>query len=332
MKKSYASLLLLFVSFLSTAQPQFTANNCFQLNDSSKVGFAVVSQSFDDFISQTGSNYTWDFTNIGTPGPWTSWTNPTTSYKFQPSSQSIHSVFQSTQINEYANVAFARDHFYTYSTSNDTLYFHGYYAGSNYPYHTPFPYLTFPLSYSDSVHNYTIQSSGNTSVGSVSRDWIYDGFGTVNFSYGTESNVFRIRTKQIDTSMVNGNFIAATILEEMIWFRQSDGIPILRFQKQGTSAIYVYYTSVSGTSGIFESSKNDSFYIYPNPTNDFIRIQSNSSLIGSPYVITDQIGRIMLTGKLIHQDATIDIRPFSSGMYLLQIGNSTNQRYKIIKE
>ncbi|CAN5411363.1 hypothetical protein BH10BAC1_BH10BAC1_13170 [soil metagenome] len=186
----------MFLSFTTTmtfAQAQFNASNCFQLNDSAKLGFAVVSQSFDNFIAQTGSSYTWDFTTTGTPGPWTSWTSPTALYKFQPSSASIHLPFASTEINEYASLPFARDHFYTYSTIQDTLYCDGFYTSSDKVYLPRIPYLTFPLNYSDSVYTQTTQTGGTAlGPGVISRYWIYDGFGTVKFPYGTESNVYRI--------------------------------------------------------------------------------------------------------------------------------------------
>ncbi|MCE9540521.1 MAG: T9SS type A sorting domain-containing protein [Bacteroidetes bacterium] len=332
MKKNTIHLFLSLISTITFAQSQFTSNNCFQLNDSSKLGFVVVSQSFDNYISQTGNNYTWDFTTTGFPGPWGTWTTPTISYKFQPSSQSIHSTFQSTQINEYANVAFARDHFYSYSPSSDTLYFYGYYAGSNHPYYTPFPYLTFPLSYTDSVYTYTIQKSGNTVVGSVTRDWIYDGFGTVKFSYGTENNVYRIRTKQIDTSMVNNNFISATVSEEIIWFRQSDGVPILRFVKQGATAIYAYYASVSGSTGVIENELSNLISVYPNPSTNYISIKSDKVLFGSKYMILDQTGRQVLTGKLNNETTLVDISQLATGVYLFQVGELSKKTFKVIKK
>lgn len=332
MKKNYIQLFMSFISTMTFAQTQFTASNCFQLNDSSKLAFVVVSQNFDTYISQTGNNYTWDFTNTGFPGPWGTWTTPTTPYKFQPSSQSIHSVFQSTQINEYANLAFARDHFYSYSTNNDTLYFYGYYAGSNYPYYTPFPYLTFPLSFSDSVYTHTIQKSGNTVIGSVSRYWIYDGFGTVEFSYGTQNNVFRIRTKQIDTTMINGNFISANTSEEIIWIRQSDGIPVLRFQKQGTTSIAVYYASVDGATGITEANIKNPLYIFPNPTNDIISIISDNKPTKKEYQIINQLGCVIMKGILDKEISQIDISSFSEGIFFLQVGQENKVTYKIIKK
>ncbi len=328
MKKIYTSILFLLVTPTVFAQLQFTANNCFQLNDSSKLGFAVLAQGFDNFVSQTGNNYTWDFTDTGTPGPWTNWTNPTISYNFQPSSQSIHTPFAASQINEYSIVAFPRDHFFTYSANQDTLYANGYYKTSNIVYIPQVPYLTFPLSFSDSVFHYQSITMGvNGPPASVSRYWIYDGFGTVKLPYGTENNVFRIRTKQID-SLTSINY--AIINEEIIWFRQ-DGIPLLRFEKQGTNSIYVYYASMQGTNSINENSLKSSISIFPNPFTDIISFSNVPNENIKQVLLYDSQGVLMFSeyGKPL----SINTANLNKGIYIIEILLSDNSviHRKLIK-
>jgi len=272
--KIYLGLFLSLITTSTFTQPQFTAGNCFQPGASSRLGFAIVAQNFDNFIGQTGANYTWDFSSTGTPGPWTSWTNPTASYYFRPAAQSIHSLFQTSQINEYAEVAFARDHFYSYSPSRDTLYIDGFYASSNLKYAPPVPYLTFPMIFSDSVYTHTVLKYGAIRTGSVTRYWIYDGFGTVKFPYGESGNVYRIRTKQIDSSYVLNTVMGTA--EELIWIRQSDGIPVLRLVKSGTIT-GAYFASVSGSNGISENFNDGQISIYPNPFTDQLTISNRSN-------------------------------------------------------
>lgn len=332
MKKNYFLIILNFIGYFSIAQSQFTSSNCFQLNDSSRLGYALVYQNFDNYISQTSNNFNWNFSNLGYPGPWGSWVSPTTPYNFQPSSQSTHVVFQSTQINEYSNVAFARDHFFSYSPSNDTLYFYGYYAGSDNKYYTRIPYLSFPLSYQDSIYTYTPQKVGSTVVGSVTRYWIYDGFGTVNFSYGSANNVYRIRTKQIDSSYINSTFIGKIEREEMIWFRQSDGIPVLRFEKKGTSNIDAYYAAVNYSTGLDESSFSKAPLLYPNPSDEYISIKPDISLLGVNYKIYDSKGNQILTGTFNAEDFSIDIGQLDTGLYFIQLETESKYSFKIIKE
>jgi hypothetical protein len=323
-------LLLSFISlsfFSVKSQPQFTSSNCFQVNDSSKIGFAIVSQNFDDYISQTGSNYTWDFTNAGTPGPWTSWTNPTVSYRFQPSSQSSHTPFLSTEINEYALLSFSRDHFYTYSANQDTLYFNGLYTSSNYAYTPGIPYLNFPLSFSDSVYTNTNLFVGAIQTGSATRYWIYDGFGTLKLPYGTEQNVYRIRTKQIDSSSVLNTVLAT--YDEIIWFSQSTGIPLLRFLKNGTF-ISAYYCSTSGSPAALNSMDEDKAVVYPNPFENNILVKNHSNNEIEYVRIFDINKRLLLEEK---QVAKINTEKLVPGIYFIEIKTNENINYrnKIIK-
>ncbi|MGB3947181.1 MAG: T9SS type A sorting domain-containing protein [Bacteroidia bacterium] len=322
MKHNYTLSIFLLFSIALFAQPQFSSINCFQVNDSSKIGFAIVSQSFDDFIPATGNNYTWDFTTTGTPGPWTTWTAPTVSYLFQPSSQSIHSPFQSTEINEYAQLSFSRDLFYTYSSNQDTLYFNGLYSNANYAYKPSIPYLTFPLNYIDSVYSYTKQYANpnqpTNATGSVTRYWIYDGYGTVKLPYGTATDVYRVRTKQVDSSYII-NFV--TPYEEIIWFRQSDGIPILRFLKNGTM-ISAYFASVDATSSVKENNNYDTFSIYPNPAQQNINIKYKGV---ADITISDYMGKVIYQKLSLNTSEPIDVSTFPTGLYTITLQNKTTQ-------
>lgn len=332
MKKHYTLSLFLLLSILMFAQPQFTSTHCFQVNDSSKIGFAIVSQSFDDFIPATGNNHTWDFTTTGTPGPWTTWAAPTASYLFQPSTQSIHTPFHGTEINEYAVLSFSRDLFYTYSSNQDTLYYNGLYSNANYAYKPRVPYLTFPLNFSDSIHAYTKQYTNpnqpTVATGSVTRYWIYDGYGTVKFPYGTVTDVYRVRTKQVDSSYII-NFV--TPYEEIIWFRQSDGIPVLRFLKNGT-LISAYFSSAETTNTIAENTKKNQPTLYPNPFTNVLNIVSNNSDNTTEIGIFDAQGKVVYSKSYIKNKTSIDTENLQKGMYYVEIKNNSGVFYnKIIK-
>ena len=218
-----------------------------------------------------------------------------------------------------------RDHFYTYSPSGDTLYYNGYYAGgTSYVYHVPVPYFVFPIKFGEQVNvSRPIMNAGGTiKTGTVTRTWTYDGYGTVKFPYGSQSNVFRIYSKQIDSLTVNGILINATVTEELIWIRESDGIPVLRLQKQGASNMYAWYTSTLGISSVDESIEKDNFTIYPNPSSEYIVVNSHASINGINMIITDYMGRVVKEKKIISNSERIDIQHLSSGLYFLQIGNA----------
>lgn len=83
--------------------------------------------------------------------------------------------------------------------------------------------------------------------------------------------------------------------------------------------------------GIYESKQNQ-FKVYPNPATNQINVQINQNLIGSSYLITDQIGKIVLSGKLNAEKSTIEIGDLSGGVYLFSIGNNAKQTFKVIKK
>lgn len=77
---------------------------------------------------------------------------------------------------------------------------------------------------------------------------------------------------------------------------------------------------------------NNFMLIYPNPANNLVTIKINTNLLGSPYTVTDQLGRTMLTGKLILENSNININELSPGMYVLTIGEQNQKSFKLIKK
>ncbi len=72
--------------------------------------------------------------------------------------------------------------------------------------------------------------------------------------------------------------------------------------------------------------------IYPNPSSDFIKVKSSRNTLGATYVITDQIGRQVLTGKLINENTLVDINQLPSGIYMFQVGQQSNLTFKLVKK
>lgn len=84
--------------------------------------------------------------------------------------------------------------------------------------------------------------------------------------------------------------------------------------------------------GIKEVSQNDKAIIYPNPSNDYIKIQLNNDIHNSTYTIIDQLGKNVLSGKLTSEISVLDITKLSKGVYFLKIGNQNQEAFKIIKK
>jgi hypothetical protein len=91
-------------------------------------------------------------------------------------------------------------------------------------------------------------------------------------------------------------------------------------------------TSVGcGAVGINEISSND-FSIFPNPAQSVINLRADIKLLGSAYVVYDNIGKVILKGKITSEITIIELGNLSGGIYLLSVGENLKQSFKIIKE
>jgi hypothetical protein len=81
-----------------------------------------------------------------------------------------------------------------------------------------------------------------------------------------------------------------------------------------------------------EENTNANFEFYPNPATHQITINVEKQLLGSVYIIYDNTGKAILTGKILSEQSVIDLVDLSKGIYLLSIGENLDRTFKVIKE
>ncbi len=81
------------------------------------------------------------------------------------------------------------------------------------------------------------------------------------------------------------------------------------------------------STGIHVQTLNNDLAVYPNPAGNKVVIKVHLPLVGSGYTITDLYGRMVLTGKLKSETESIDIHQLCTGMYFVQVGNSSRTRF-----
>jgi hypothetical protein len=91
-------------------------------------------------------------------------------------------------------------------------------------------------------------------------------------------------------------------------------------------------TLTIGTVGINKIEANYSVIAFPNPTDGQLNINVDNRLLGSNYKLIDFTGRIVLTGFIEKEKETIQLDNIPNGIYLLNIGDSLRQNFKIIKQ
>lgn len=89
--------------------------------------------------------------------------------------------------------------------------------------------------------------------------------------------------------------------------------------------------TVQSTTSIDETDELKA-YIYPNPTNGVIYLNTDASYIGQSYIVIDHLGRQVLSGKISSINTVLEVNHLSSEMYLLKIGDMKKHNLKMIKE
>ncbi|MFN5845344.1 MAG: T9SS type A sorting domain-containing protein [Flavobacteriia bacterium] len=73
------------------------------------------------------------------------------------------------------------------------------------------------------------------------------------------------------------------------------------------------------------------FQIHPNPTTCEVTVNVDEHLIGTTYVMNDELGRNVLTGTFSSTSQKIDLSSYSSGVYFLTAANQSGVQ-KIVKQ
>ena len=72
--------------------------------------------------------------------------------------------------------------------------------------------------------------------------------------------------------------------------------------------------------------------IYPNPTTERISVTVSIELLGSTFQIINQVGQVLIEGKINSKNQKIEVITLSSGFYSLRISGNLPQSVSFIKE
>jgi hypothetical protein len=90
--------------------------------------------------------------------------------------------------------------------------------------------------------------------------------------------------------------------------------------------------TVNNNVGINEFTQDNLFSVYPNPAKSQINVKADAKLLGSIYTVYDNTGKLVLSGKIISENTTIELGNLSGGIYLFSVGENLKQTFKVIKE
>ena len=72
--------------------------------------------------------------------------------------------------------------------------------------------------------------------------------------------------------------------------------------------------------------------IYPNPANSLLHLSCVPSLIGSPYTITNTLGKLICGGQISSENQQINIEEMPDGIYILRIGATQGISVRFVKD
>jgi hypothetical protein len=99
-----------------------------------------------------------------------------------------------------------------------------------------------------------------------------------------------------------------------------------------TDTSNVAVLTVNNNVGINEFTQDNLFSVYPNPAHSQINVKADTKLLGSIFTVYDNTGKVVLSGKIISENTTIELGNLSGGIYLFSVGENLKQTFKVIKE
>lgn len=92
-----------------------------------------------------------------------------------------------------------------------------------------------------------------------------------------------------------------------------------------------WVVKLNNPSAGFEEFDNSMLSVYPNPVSDLLYITVTNEVIGNSYSIYDNLGNLILTGKINSENTTIELADLSGGCYLLSIDGHFNHTLTVVR-
>jgi hypothetical protein len=83
--------------------------------------------------------------------------------------------------------------------------------------------------------------------------------------------------------------------------------------------------------GISDYDFKNAISIFPNPTTNQLNIKVNAKIFGMPFKVFDNAGKVVFSDIINKENTLIEMGNFPTGIYMLSIGISSNQIFKLIK-
>ena len=320
MKKIYFLCSALLMAGSAFSQPVLT-----QANSTPAVGenFIYSRINWDGDAGSSGTNQTWDFSNIVAIGT-------TTVDHIAPAGAPSSSSFPGANV----TVNYAGGTQYEFHKVSSSAYERlGFYAGGTaIPYSNSEKILEFPFTYNNTFTDPfggTFISSGASFTRAGTATVSADGYGTLILPNGTFNNVLRVKLIEDYGDTYQGNEVYHYYVEVYMFYQPGIHIPVLAltdYEQSGNNTRYGNFLAniTAGT----EELTADRISVYPNPVKDQLFINWNDANH------TTGIDIYNISGKLVFSSQqsinSINTSEFEAGVYFIHLGEGNGIK-KFIK-
>ncbi|MBS1651945.1 MAG: T9SS type A sorting domain-containing protein [Bacteroidetes bacterium] len=349
MKNNYFILLVL-ISFFAKAQTAITLSNSNMPGSGDTLRYSNTTLSSLGSYTQTGTNFTWDFSNAVPTGQGVR--------NFKSALLTPYSFFF-LNINDYgekiadtinAGIVKITNYYNFYKKSSTPNAYQVVGAGvtmSAVPvpayYSNPDELYVFPLTYSnyDST-TFKFSTPTTTALPLVYSKTGYritqvDGWGTITTPYGT-ANCIRLITTQYSQDSVKFNTFPVKLgfpnyQRSYQWLTTTSKIPYLEITGALTGSSFNpttirYRDSYRTFAGINEVIAENNIALYPNPVKDKLYFKN---IKNADIEVLDLSGKQLLSIKN-NTDESIDVNALTVGIYVLKISTLNNvSQLKFVK-
>jgi len=306
---------MLFSTFVFCLSLNILFSQTLTLSDIPTVGDSdQYASSIPDsnLVRLSGTSQTWDFSNLTTGSPFSI-------IMKDPQQSSYSSTYPNSTINEY----FLSTNQRFFQVSNDTIYRDGTVTNTTPTVTEGTVYMHFPLTVGN-TYTYPWYFGGSI-LGTSSHSFELDGFGTIITPNGTFNNVYKVT--MIDT-IDYGSFLAPS--EEYYWYQQGGGMYIARayVTYSGGVGYWGIDMSTAVSTSLDENLNEASVSIYPNPTKDYISINTKAKQ-NYTVKIYNTIGEIAYDKQIENENFNISLKRLGvKGIYFIQI---LDENQKLVK-
>ncbi len=294
-------LLLSFFYCYCFAQPVLNASD---INSISNNYIMYSSESTLIPVSASGSNQVWDYSSLPLTFDVGRSEEVVTSAPLSGNFPAANFFIRSLQ--NVQNADYIYEIYNLNSTKQETL---GLTANNVQilSYSNPSTVFVFPFTYGATFTD-TYSANGGVNTNTITK--IYDAYGTLTTSFGTTTDVMRI--KEVDGVYTEYKWIALSPFRELMTAYLINDL----LQYYGVNEITTLNTNTATLAADFK--------IYPNPTRDFIRIENTINRKGSFITIYDLLGNEIIKEPYHIKNKEINLSNIAKGMYFVIITNSEN--------